>query len=117
MTMQKFKERAIEHYKMAYSNFDQMVHLKGMYLAKKHEAELYEVQEYDDGEDDIDIVKTRAKKMASRLRRDYFEHVKKFGYDSICYIPRHHGDQISLLTEIVEQNKRSPLFRTPSRGK
>ena len=55
--------------------------------------------------------------MASRLRRDYFEHVKKFGYDSICYIPRHHGDQISLLTEIVDQNKRSPLFRTPSRGK
>ena len=72
-----------------------------MYLAKKHEAELYDVNELD-GEDDIDIVKTRAVKNAAVLRRDYHEHVKKFGYESICYIPRHHGEQISLLTEIVE---------------
>ena len=43
--------------------------------------------------------------MAERYRRDYFEHINKYGYESCCHIPRHHGDEISLLTEIVNNNK------------
>ena len=48
--------------------------------------------------------------MAERYRRDYFEHINKYGYESCCHIPRHHGDEISLLTEIVNNNKWKILF-------
>lgn len=70
-----------------------MGHLKGMYLAKQHEAQLPEVS---------DDRQQRALNYANRMRRDYFEHVKKYGYENCCHIPRHHGEEISLLTEIVE---------------
>jgi len=37
-----YKVLAVKHFKEAYRNFDEMVHLKGMYLAKEHEAILCE---------------------------------------------------------------------------
>lgn len=48
------------------------------------------------------------------MKRDYFGHVKMFGYAHCPHIPRQHGEQISLLTEIVDQNKKYALFRVPS---
>ena len=89
-----------------------MAHLKGMYLAKMFEAELYEDQ--DDSESDVAFMRSRAMKMAKRLRRDYFDHINNYGYEACCHIPRQHGDVISLLTEIVEKNNKAVLFRTPS---
>ena len=38
----KFRIKARQHFKKAYPNFKCMVHLKGMYLSKQHEALLYE---------------------------------------------------------------------------
>ena len=111
MTEAKFRAKARDYFRLAYSNFDDMVHLKGMYLAKMHEAHLYEVN--DNMNDDSRFVKQRALKMAIRLRGDYFDHVKRYGYTHCCHIPRQHGDQISLLTEIVEQNKKMALFKAP----
>ena len=117
MTATKFREEAIDFFKKAYNYFDEMMHLKGMYLSKRHEESLYEVPLDHDGENDVAFVKKRAKKMYQMNRRDYFEHIKKYGYKSCCYIPRHHGEEISLLTEIVEENKKQPLFKTPNRAK
>lgn len=41
---------------------------------------------------------------AQHLQKEYFSYVKRFGYEKCSYIPRHHGEEISLLTEIVEEN-------------
>ena len=38
----KFRVKARQHFKKAFPNFKSMLHLKGMYLAKQHEALLYE---------------------------------------------------------------------------
>ena len=64
MTTAKFRKRAIEFYKKAYHNFDEMVHLKGMYLAKRHEESHYNTEEglEDEEDNDIALVKKRAKK-------------------------------------------------------
>ena len=42
MTETLFRERAKQLFKSAYQAFEEKEHLKGMYLAKKHEANLYE---------------------------------------------------------------------------
>ena len=38
----KFRIKARQHFKKAFPNFKSMLHLKGMYLSKQHEALLYE---------------------------------------------------------------------------
>ena len=63
MTITKFREEAIDFFKKAYNYFDEMMHLKGMYLSKRHEESLYEVPLDHDGENDVAFVKKRAKKM------------------------------------------------------
>ena len=53
--------------------------------------------------------------MIPRYRHDYFEHIKEHGYEYSSHIPRHHGEEISLLTEIVTQNKKQDIFRKPKK--
>ena len=89
-----------------------MLHLKGMYLAKQHEASLYE-----EVDQESILAKNEAESLARRIRREYFEHIKHHGYDKCSYIPRHHGDQLSLLTEIVEKNKKQALFSIQKKNK
>lgn len=90
MTDALFREKALGQFREAFQYFDTMVHLKGMYLAKMHEAYLYNVS--DDAESSNGYVQQRAIKNAKRLRRDYFEHVNRYGYQDCCHIPRHHGE-------------------------
>ena len=101
MTETLFRERAKQLFKSAYQAFEEKEHLKGMYLAKKHEANLYEegttehnakVREY------------------LNLQAEYFKYIRRHGYEKCSYIPRQHGDEISLLTEIVEENGSQSLF-------
>jgi len=42
MTEDDFRRKARENFREAYNNFDTRAHLKGMYMAKKHEANLFE---------------------------------------------------------------------------
>ena len=42
MNLIAFKEKAKELFKQAYQSFEVKEHLKGMFLAKKHEAHIYE---------------------------------------------------------------------------
>jgi len=72
-TEQDFKILAREHFREAHRNFDEMVHFKGMYLAKEHEANLYDIR--NDTMEDYDFMQQRALKMAKLLKRDYFKHV------------------------------------------
>jgi len=75
-----------------------MVHLKGLYLAKRHEANLLSEK------GSHDEAQSLAMKFAQRHCRDYSKHVKTYGFASCCHIPRQHGEVISLLTEIVATN-------------
>ena len=87
MDEDRFRVKARQHFKKAYPNFEAMFHLKGMYLAKQHEALLYE-------EGDLDSLseKDEAESQARKTRREYFDHIKHHGYKKCSYIPRHHGD-------------------------
>lgn len=58
-----YKVLALKHFKEAYRNFDEMVHLKGMYLAKEHEANLCESLSESMKEYDTEM-EARARKMA-----------------------------------------------------
>ena len=63
----KYEEVARKHYREAYTHFDTMMHLKGMYLAKWHEAGLYmrpSGVSGSDPEDDSSFVQKRALKDA-----------------------------------------------------
>ena len=112
MDEDKFRVKAREHFKKAFPNFKAMLHLKGMYLAKQHEAALYE-----DGDLENITAQYESEALARKIRREYFDHIKHNGYDKCSYIPRHHGDQISLLTEIVEKNKKQALFIIQKKNK
>ena len=45
MTDAMFREKALDQFREAFQNFYTMVHLKGMYLAKMHEAYLYNLSD------------------------------------------------------------------------
>ena len=107
MSEVKFRKEARENFKKAFKNFDEIGHLKGMYLSKQHEAQLYDEQ---------DSKKQHVLRMILRYRHDYFEHIKEHGSECSCsHIPRHHGEEISLLTEIVTQNKKQDISRKPKK--
>ena len=107
MTVALFREKARGLFKLAYQSFEVKEHLKGMYLAKKHEANLFEeVTEATSPQDRDELAFRRQSAIDATilLQRNYFAYVKRFGYEKCSYIPRHHGEEISLLTEIVEEN-------------
>ena len=79
----------------------------GMYLAKLHEARLITL--INEGSEDIDILANRTKRLALEHQAAYHRHVNKFGHS--VHIPRHHGEDISLLVEIVDKNSREHLFK------
>jgi len=79
---------AIEHFENAYEYFQPYNHLKGMYLAKKHIFHMSDMKEIL-----VDEVK--------HLRDEYKKYWVDVGLIHSVYIPREHGDEISLLTELV----------------
>eukprot|EP00353_Schmidingerella_taraikaensis_P018738 CAMPEP_0185623632 /NCGR_PEP_ID=MMETSP0436-20130131/60009_1 /TAXON_ID=626734 ORGANISM="Favella taraikaensis, Strain Fe Narragansett Bay" /NCGR_SAMPLE_ID=MMETSP0436 /ASSEMBLY_ACC=CAM_ASM_000390 /LENGTH=134 /DNA_ID=CAMNT_0028265743 /DNA_START=757 /DNA_END=1157 /DNA_ORIENTATION=+ len=111
MTEAKFRNKAIEHFRKAYNNFDMMAHLKGMYLAKQQEANLYELSVEETS--DADYNQQRSLKMAKLCKSDYQSYVSAYGYGHCCHVPRLHGEVISLLTEIVTDYDKAALFRIP----
>ena len=76
-----------------------------MYLAKQHAANLYDV-DYIDTEE---MLQKSAKKEelddeAKELKEDCEEYVNRYGLSNCPHIPREHGEDTSLMVEIVEKN-------------
>lgn len=93
---------------MAFKDFEKTNHLKGMYMAKQYEEDLSHISL-----DNIDINHgsvTKKEMSAQQLRQDYFNWIKKYDYKHCCHIPRQHGDVISLITEIVDNNKKDSIL-------
>merc|ERR1712228_1045032 len=81
---------AIESFESAYSNFEKHNHLKGMFLAKKRYLSMLFLES-----DRESRMKTIGE--VSRLSNRYKTYWTEVGLVNSCYIPREHGDEISLL--------------------
>ena len=69
----------------------------GMYLSKKHERKLSSTGSATDPE---------TKRQASECKKVLYEYLNTHGIDHCYYIPREHGNEISLMTEIVDKQHR-----------
>ena len=87
-----------------------------MYIAKKHEVKLLEASRASNT-DASDSVYTRARRVLQESKSDYQRYVAEFGYKHCCHVPRLHGDEWSLLTEVVVNYHKSNLFDEPKRAK
>ena len=107
-------QQARDYFKMAFKDFEKTNHLKGMYMAKQYEEDLSQISL-----NNIDINHgsvTKKEMSAYQLRKDYFQWIKKYDYKHCSHIPRQHGEVISLITEIVDHNRKDTvLFKTPHR--
>ena len=90
-------EKAIGYFDGAYRGFEKNHHLKGMHLAKKSKLNL------------LFLVDSRAEETlktvmdVGKLQKSYRNYRTDVGLDNSCYIPREHGEDVSLLTELVLQ--------------
>ena len=65
-----------------------------MYMSKKHELELLPKEMHKDH------VATYEQKVSECSKR-YFDYCDNEGIENSCHIPREHGPDISIMTEIV----------------
>ena len=49
---------------------------------------------------------------AKELKEEYDEYVSRYGLSYCPHVPREHGEDTSLMVEIVEKNHQSNLFNT-----
>ena len=96
--------KAVIHFEEAFKGFKVHHHLKGMYLSKKNS--LNQMREVDSFAEQ----KKKTQKEVDNLRAEYMKYWKEVGLDNSCYIPREHGDEISLLTELVLDAKVEDIF-------
>ena len=103
-------DRAIEHYVAAYKSFKKMDHLFGLYITKKRESSLMDTYNtYLPRGEEIskDKPKSEKEKCRQKLKKweqRWKEYKEKNGTSNCPYVERYHGDEISLLTEIVYYN-------------
>ena len=81
----------------------------GLYMCKSHERELLELLKIED------IVRlNKAQKTKLRYEKQFQRYCKKPGVEMSCHIPREHGPDVSLMTEIVYSQVTSSLFPKPA---
>ena len=115
MTEGKFQAEARDHFHKAHTHFEDVNHLKGMYIAKKHEVALLEAS-LAGNIDASDREYKRARRKLQDSKSDYQSYVADYGYQHCCHVPRLHGDVWSLLTEVVVNYHKKDLFREPRRS-
>ena len=82
------------YFSSAYRAFEKVGHLAGMYLSKKHEFELLPEAMHESAKEPY-------KQLVSECSKRYFDYCEAQNIDNCCHIPREHGPDISLMTEIV----------------
>lgn len=102
---------ALENFKSAYMNFKRVDHLFGMYMSKLNVINTT-VFEEEDGEVTPEELKTKAALQAKLkiLHEKFQAYGKEVGFEHSPYIKREHGDDISLMTEIVTKQSDQSLF-------
>ena len=66
-----------------------------MYMSKKHEFELLP--------DFMQEMKEKYRKTVSECSKRYLDYCETKGIERSCHIPREHGPDISIMTEIVQK--------------
>ena len=82
-----------------------MDHLFGMYLSKLHEIETMVVDEEEEPE-----LMQEEESEKQKLLEQLQNYGRDVGFEHSVYIQREHGEDISLMTEIVTQQSDSTLF-------
>ena len=106
----KVIERAIEHYMNAHKHFAKVKHLHGSYQAKKHESMLREdhtvllSQGNQEKKEKLESIKVQVRLEADKEEKRFREYITANTQGKCPYIERVHGEEISLLTEIVYSN-------------
>ena len=98
---------AMNYYKQAYKNYKKVRHLVGMYMSKAREKELIVVEENE--EETKNLVGKKTKKV-KHLFVNIREYYASYGHENGVYINREHGEDMSLMTELILSKTDEPLF-------
>jgi len=79
-------------------------HLKGVYLSKKHMQPLAPIE-----------ARAAVSTEVERARHEYRKYVNEHGLSKSCSIQREHGDEISLMTEIVLKSSDKDMYPAQSK--
>lgn len=97
--------KAKDFYRDAYEEFKEAGHLMGKYLSKVGEKRNYCVDE-DESDDELDQLQSQISELVKKVE----EYQRDVGFEHSCFIPREHGEEISLMSEIVFRQQHAPLF-------
>ena len=99
---------AMNYYAEAYKQFRNTRHLVGMYLSKLRETECLSASTSKENSH----LKAKAQKKVKNLTEKLQSYAQTSGVDYCCFILREQGEDISLMSEIVNGQQFSPLFPT-----
>ena len=105
--------KAIDYFEEAKEAFDQVQHLMGSYLSKlgQWQSKLNIVDICRGADDDVEDLEEEATELLSEVNElcgkvlDY--HRESGGFEKCCFIPRDHGNEVSLMAEIVYRKQQS----------
>ena len=99
-------EIALKHYEKAYSHFKKVNHLFGVYLSMKHITLTYDSyvassSHATSSKQTFEELSEETRKKAQYDEERFREYIETTKRERSPYIERVHGEEISLLTEIV----------------
>ena len=79
----------------------------GLLMCKSHQVELEQLID-----PALKDQETKAQMKKIEYEQSYMNYCKNIGIKKSCHIPREHGPDISLMTEVVFEQTTKPLFAT-----